>query len=232
MICPHCRSSATTRRKHSDRARVPAVQVPVVRTPIQGADRNTGQRAPVPDGPRAPRRAVAAARQAQRPRCRRAAAAARLRGDPRDDPCVGVSLRPPAGGQLRRKRRGKAGVSWYLDETYVKVAGRWGSLYRAIDGDGELLDSMLSEHRDKHAARRFLRRLLEVGGRNPLTRDDGPSPRLPQGDPVDPGSEDSPPAQPVSEQLHRAGPSCHQAALLPDAGLRAFRVSRAILRGG
>ena len=49
----------------------------------------------------------------------------------------------------------------------MKVAGRWGSLYRAIDGDGELLDSMLSEHRDKHAARRFLRRLLEVGGRTP-----------------------------------------------------------------
>ena len=75
---------------------------------------------------------------------------------------------PRLADQLRRKRRGKAGVSWYLDETYVKVAGRWGSLYRAIDGAGELLDSMLSEHRDKHAARRFLRRLLEVGGRTPL----------------------------------------------------------------
>jgi len=44
----------------------------------------------------------------------------------------------------------------------VKVAGRWCYLYRAIDGYGNLLDSMLSKHRDKHAARRFLRRLLEV----------------------------------------------------------------------
>ncbi len=50
----------------------------------------------------------------------------------------------------------------------MKVAGRWYYLYRAIDRDGELLDSMLSEHRDKHAARRFLRRLVEVAGRKPL----------------------------------------------------------------
>ena len=41
-------------------------------------------------------------------------------------------------------------------------------LYRAIDRDGELLDSMLSEHRDKHAARRFLRGLVEVAGGKPL----------------------------------------------------------------
>ncbi len=50
----------------------------------------------------------------------------------------------------------------------MKVAGRWCYLYRAIDRDGELLDSMLSEHRDKHAARRFLRRLVEVAERKPL----------------------------------------------------------------
>ena len=65
-------------------------------------------------------------------------------------------------------RRGRAGRSWYIDETYVKVAGRWCYLYRAIDGDGQLIDSMLSEHRDKHAARKFLRRLVEVAERKPL----------------------------------------------------------------
>jgi len=64
--------------------------------------------------------------------------------------------------QLRTKRRGRVGASWYLDETYVKVAGRWCYLYRAIDRDGQLIDSMLSEHRDKHAARRFLRRLVDI----------------------------------------------------------------------
>jgi transposase-like protein len=69
---------------------------------------------------------------------------------------------------LRAKRRGVAGQSWYLDETYIKVSGRWRYLYRAIDREGNLLDSMLSEHRYKHAARRFLRRLLDTAGRKPL----------------------------------------------------------------
>ena len=50
----------------------------------------------------------------------------------------------------------------------MKVAGHWCYLYRAIDRDGQLLDSMLSEHRDRSAARRFLRGLLEVSGRRPL----------------------------------------------------------------
>ena len=70
--------------------------------------------------------------------------------------------------RLRRKRRGRAGVSLYIDDKYVKVGGRWCYLYRAIDGDGQLIDSMLSEHRDKHAARRFLRRLVDVAERRPL----------------------------------------------------------------
>ena len=50
---------------------------------------------------------------------------------------------PLISDQLRRRRTGRAGRSWYLDETYVKVAGRWCYLYRAIDRDGQLLDSML-----------------------------------------------------------------------------------------
>ena len=50
----------------------------------------------------------------------------------------------------------------------MKVAGRWCYLYRAIDRGGHLLDSMLSEHRDRSAARRFLRGLVEVSGRRPL----------------------------------------------------------------
>ena len=69
---------------------------------------------------------------------------------------------------LRAKRRGIAGHSWYLDETYIKVSGKWRYLYRAIDREGNLLDSMLSEHRGKHAARRFLRRLIDNAGRKPL----------------------------------------------------------------
>ena len=72
------------------------------------------------------------------------------------------------GKRLRAKRRGHASRSWYIDETYVKVAGRWCYLYRAIDRDGQLIDSMLSEKRGKHAARRFLRRLVDVAEGRPL----------------------------------------------------------------
>ncbi len=38
--------------------------------------------------------------------------------------------------KLRARRRGQAGTSWYMDETYIKVAGHWHYLYRAIDPDG------------------------------------------------------------------------------------------------
>ena len=55
--------------------------------------------------------------------------------------------------RLRAKRRGSAGVSGSIDETSVQVAGRWCALDRARDRDGDLLDSMRSEHRDQHAAR-------------------------------------------------------------------------------
>ena len=68
---------------------------------------------------------------------------------------------------FRAKRRGRAGVTGSIDETSVTGAGRGCYLYRAIDRDGDLLDSMLSEHRDKHAARRFLRRLVDVAERKP-----------------------------------------------------------------
>ena len=75
---------------------------------------------------------------------------------------------PLVSARLRAKRRGPAGRSWYLDETYVKVGGRWRYLYRAIDREGNLLDSMLSDQRDRAAARRFLRRLVEIAMRPPL----------------------------------------------------------------
>ncbi len=52
---------------------------------------------------------------------------------------------------------------WFADETYIKVAGRWTSVYRAIDQHGQVIDVMLSERRDLAAARRFLTRALRAG---------------------------------------------------------------------
>lgn len=64
---------------------------------------------------------------------------------------------PLLADKLRVKRQGQAGRSWHVDETSIKVAGVWKYLYRAIDRDGHLVDSMLSEHRDMDAAKRFLK---------------------------------------------------------------------------
>lgn len=69
--------------------------------------------------------------------------------------------------QLRARRRGKAGYSWHVDETYLKVGGRWCYLYRAIDRDGNLVDSMLSAHRDMEAAKKFFAQAREVVGHAP-----------------------------------------------------------------
>jgi transposase-like protein len=48
---------------------------------------------------------------------------------------------PRIAEQLRAKRRGQAGPSWYVDEMYVRVKGKWWYLSRALDADGNLVDS-------------------------------------------------------------------------------------------
>jgi transposase-like protein len=68
---------------------------------------------------------------------------------------------------LRRRRRGKAGCSWYVDETYIKVHGEWRYLYRAIDRSGALVDVMFSEHRDMAAAKAFFESAKMVTGITP-----------------------------------------------------------------
>jgi hypothetical protein len=56
------------------------------------------------------------------------------------------------------------GRSWYVDETYLKVHGRWCYLYRAIDRNGNLVDVLFSEHRDMAAAQAFFRSAKAVTG--------------------------------------------------------------------
>ena len=60
--------------------------------------------------------------------------------------------------ELRRPNR-----SWRVDETYVRVAGSWAYLYRAVDSAGETIDFMLSPKRDLTAAKLFLRLALSAG---------------------------------------------------------------------
>jgi len=50
--------------------------------------------------------------------------------------------------------------SWRVDETYVRVKGRWTYLYRAVDSRGQTIDFLLSARRDAAAAKRFFRKAL------------------------------------------------------------------------
>jgi transposase-like protein len=74
---------------------------------------------------------------------------------------------PLVADQLRSKRKGQAGRSWHGDETYINVGGVWKYLYRAIDREGNLVDSLLREHRDMDAAKRFFKGALAVAGPAP-----------------------------------------------------------------
>lgn len=68
-----------------------------------------------------------------------------------------AKLTPALAEELRHRRRRRIGRSWYVDETFIKVHGQWRYLYRAIDRDGNLVDAMLSEHRNLAAAKAFFR---------------------------------------------------------------------------
>ncbi len=71
-------------------------------------------------------------------------------------------LSPEITGALRKWRKSKCGVSWYIDETYIKVNGQWKYVYRSIDRSGNLVDCMVSATRDMNVARRFFKRALKV----------------------------------------------------------------------
>ena len=78
-----------------------------------------------------------------------------------------TKLTPALAENLRRRRRGKAGPSWYVDETYIKVQGQWRYLYRAIDRSGALIDVMFSKHRNMAAAMAFFEQAKTVTGVTP-----------------------------------------------------------------
>ena len=54
----------------------------------------------------------------------------------------------------RRLGKAAANRSWHMDETYIKVEGRWTYLCRAVDRNGQTLDFLLSERRNLAVARR------------------------------------------------------------------------------
>ena len=73
----------------------------------------------------------------------------------------------PVYARRLRRRRGRLGDTWHLDEVFVTIQGRQQYLWRAVDEDGDVLDILLQSHRNRRAAVRFFRKLLKTQGRIP-----------------------------------------------------------------
>jgi transposase-like protein len=73
----------------------------------------------------------------------------------------------PLPADAARFGRHRVGDRWHVDETYVKVAGRWVYLYRAVDQFGQVIDVYASTRRDSAAARTFFHRARRTTGVTP-----------------------------------------------------------------
>jgi transposase-like protein len=82
----------------------------------------------------------------------------------------------PLLAEAARPCRHAVGNRWHVDETYVKVAGQWRYVYRAIDQFGQVIDVFVSARRDAEAAHRFFERAISATRVTPaeVTTDQAP----------------------------------------------------------
>jgi transposase-like protein len=66
-----------------------------------------------------------------------------------------------------RPCRHRVGDRWHVDETYVKIAGEWRYVYRAVDQHGQVIDIFVSPRRDAPAAKKFFAQALKATGSKP-----------------------------------------------------------------
>jgi putative transposase len=76
---------------------------------------------------------------------------------------------PMFAAEIRKKRvaqmRGYVQWRWHLDEVFVKINGKLRYLWRAVDHEGEVLETVVTAKRDKAAALKFLKRIMKKHGR-------------------------------------------------------------------
>ncbi len=78
--------------------------------------------------------------------------------------CWVVNYAPLLEEAFRKNHKKKINSSWRMDETYIKIKGVWHYLYRAVDKFGDTVDFMLSENRDKPAAKAFFEKAIGLHG--------------------------------------------------------------------
>ena len=110
--------------------------------------------------------------------------------------------------------RKSCGRSWRVDETYIKVRGKWVYLYRAVDKSGQAIDFRLSRTRSIAAAKAFFKKAVRQQGQSPqtITLDGYAASHRLFGiwKTRDPAEADQGAVLQVSEQSDRAGSSWHQ----------------------
>src|SRR5262249_42141150 len=80
------------------------------------------------------------------------------------------------GPEVHRRLRGNVkqkSSTWHMDETFVRIAGRWPYLFRAVDSHGQTVDFYLSETRDPEAAKHFLKKAWPIPTTAPPTSSRG-----------------------------------------------------------
>ena len=143
-----------------------------------------------------------------------------------------IKILPVLAAVFRRRKR-PVGMSWRMDETYIKVGGQWKYLYRAVDRAGATIDFLLRAHRDLAAARRFFERAIELHGvPETITIDkSGANTAAIEGIRADSGADiqlrQSKYLNNIVEQDHRA----IKRVVRPMLGFKSFRCARAIIAG-
>jgi hypothetical protein len=110
-----------------------------------------------------------------------------------------------------RRRSPRPGDRWHLDEVLLKINGRLHYLWRAVDQDGDALDTLVQSRRDKKAAKKFFRKLLKGVAVCPACDHHRQAEELQRGESGGDAKYRAPPAE-VSEQPSREFASANQIA--------------------
>ncbi len=73
----------------------------------------------------------------------------------------------PTFARSLRRKRGRLGDVWFVDEVFIKIRGQLHYLWRAVDQDGDVLDILVTKRRVKRAAKEFFRKVLKEQGQPP-----------------------------------------------------------------
>ena len=69
--------------------------------------------------------------------------------------------------RILRRKQGRLGDIWHVDELFITIQGQRRYLWRAVDQDGDVIDILVTKRRDRRAAKRFFHRALKHQGQAP-----------------------------------------------------------------